>query len=244
MKKFELKDKNFFIILTIVIILVIFFLIVGIKSMYKLRVFDKIYANADSISSIENYTMKVKAQGDFESTTTIYYKNGVGKAIEKNGNYTWTDGAVVYVVDKENKTAVRTEAKEAYRSIISKDTLVGMIPGYAGNNFDRIKVELNLSTKIKSRSMYDQEYYVIYSDNGEQQKTLWINKATLLPSQATVTVNGNTFTSNYEISFSNVKNEDIALDDLSDYAITYNYEKTEEPVEENTNTISENIVEE
>ena len=41
-----------------------------------------------------------------------------------------------------------------------------------------------------------------------------------------------------------VKNEDIALDDLSDYAITYNYEKTEEPVEENTNTIAENIVEE
>jgi hypothetical protein len=211
--------------------------------MIKMKIFDKIYANADSISSIENYTMKVKLQDDPASTTTIYYKNGVGKAIDQNGNYTWTDGAIIYVVDKENKKAVKTEVNESYRSIISKDTLVGMIPGYAGDTFDRIKVELNLFTKIKNIKIYDQEYYVIYSNNGEQQKTLWINKATLLPSQATVTVNGNTYTTNYEISFSNVKNEEVALDDLTDYEITYNYEKTEEAVEDNS-AVSENMVEE
>ena len=232
MKKFELKDKNFFIILTIVIILVILLLIAGISSMYKLIVFDKIYKNAESIASIENYTMKVTTKGDIESTTTLYYKNGVGKYVDQNGNYTWTDGAMVYLVDKEAKTVTKSQLNDKYKGVISKDTLVNMIPGYAADMYGRIKTELNLSTKIKTKRMYDQKYYVITSKVGNQEKTLWINKATLLPSQATVTAEGTTFTNNYEITFSNVKNEDLALDDFKDYAVTYNYEKTEETNEE------------
>ena len=239
MKKFELKDKNFFIILAIVVILVLILLVVGIKSMYKLIVFDKIYKNADSVASIENYTMVVKSKGDIENTTTLYYKNGVGRLVDQNGNYTWTDGAVIYVVDNVKKTVVKSNLDEKYKAVISKDSLVNMIPGYTSGLSGRIATELSLSTKVKTKRVYDQKYYVITSNNGEQQKTLWINKANLMPSQATVTVGDTTFTNNYEISFSNVKNEDIALGNFEGYSVTYNGEKVDEGNEVPTNTVEE-----
>lgn len=212
-----MKDKIIKIMVPLIIIILILCFVWGILAIYKMFVFNKIFKNMKEKVSLNNYYMKMTSKDDKESNMEIFYKNGVGKLITSNGTYTWTNNEESYLIDEENKTYYKLTTDDL--GLISNEAVASMLPGYSKDIIGRMILAGKLTTSVKTEKIVGLKYYKIKINDGKQEKIVWVNKNTLLPSEVSVKIGEEEITYNYEIKFEGVKNEQVSKPNLEEYTL-------------------------
>lgn len=212
-----MKDKLLKIFIILVIVFLIFCFITGISAIYKMIVFNKIFENMENKISFNNYYMKMTSKEDKESNLEIYYKNGIGKLVTSNGFYTWTDGTEAYLINEESKEYYKMTLDDL--GLISDEAVASMIPGYSETKVGRMLLAGKITTSVKTEKVNGFKYYKIKTEDENQQKVIWLNKDTLLPSEVRLKVGNEEFVYNYEIKFENIKSEEVAKPNLEEYTL-------------------------
>ncbi len=208
-------DKDKILKILIIIIAIIFFLL-GIYSIYKFIIINKIYNKMAEYVALENYSMKVIDSEDSSGNIEMYYKDGIGKMIINENTYTWTDGQEAYLIDEENKKAQKLSFESSM--LVSNEAVGSMIPGYSKNLIERFFLAGNISTSVRIKNYEGIKYYVI-TTNEEETKTIWFKYDSLLPSQASIEIGDIKKTYNYNITFEKLRDEDVKKPNLEEYEI-------------------------
>ncbi len=246
------KLKKIFIVLLVIILT--YFLVIGITSMIRMSVLNKILKKANNNIEKDNYSLKTTCvNGEYKSETTAYYRDGIGRYVAENGIYTWTDGQKAYMVDEENKTLYVLTISKSSEMLISNDMFAYLIPGYNLSFIDKLKLCGNMFNKFSTEKIGDEDYYKITVNEEKYVKTTWISKKSLSPSKAIMEFpSGDPLEYTYDLRFTATKLSSIDLPNLDTYKII-DYETgevivekftTEETVESNdtkeTNTVTNN----
>ena len=208
-------DKDKLLKILIIIIAIIFFLL-GVYSIYKFIIINKIYNKMAEYVALENFSMKVIDSENSSGSIEMYYKDGIGKMIVKENTYTWTDGEEAYLIDEENKKAQKLSFESSL--LVSNEAVGSMIPGYSKNLIERFFLAGNISTSVRIKNYEGIKYYVI-TTNEEETKTIWFKYDSLLPSQASIEIGDIKKTYNYNITFEKLRDEDVKKPSLEEYEI-------------------------
>ena len=142
-------DKDKLLKILIIIIAIIFFLL-GVYSIYKFIIINKIYNKMAEYVALENFSMKVIDSENSSGRIEMYYKDVIGKMIVKENTYTWTDGEEAYLIDEENKKAQKLSFESSL--LVSNEAVGSMIPGYSKNLIERFFLAGNISTSVRIKN--------------------------------------------------------------------------------------------
>jgi hypothetical protein len=212
--------KKYTTLVIIIIVSIVAFAALGIMTIYRLSILQKVIAKNRSNAEINNYRLISKLTiGDQKeaSSLTAYYKDGVGKIVVSNGLYTWSNGDRAYLIDDTNRIAYVQQIENA-TNLASYDYFMSSIPGY--NSFwSRVKMAFYWKNKVKKVDYEGQSCYLISKVEDKVEKTVWVNQNTGKVIRATIDFNGElTYTYEFDIQFNVTSTADVALPRMSDYA--------------------------
>lgn len=209
-------DKRKILKIFIIIIAMLFF-IIGCFSIYKFIIIRKIFNKMEEYVALENFYMEITSANNDSITQKVYYKDGIGKLINYDGTYTWTDGKEAYLVDDENKK-IQTVNWET-PTLISNEYVGSMIPGYSKSFIETFILAGDLNTSVKIKDYEKIKYYVITTEEKGITKTIWFLYDTLIPSQITVKIADIAETYYYDITFENVEEKSIQKPNVNEYTL-------------------------
>jgi len=223
-------------------VLLLFFLIIGINSIIRVNILNKIVNKAIQNIEKDNYSLKTTCKtGDSKTETIAYYRNGIGRYVAENGIYTWTDGKDAYLVDEDNKNIYILNIEKSPEMLVGNDMYAYLIPGYNKKFFEKMKIVGNMFNSFSTDKINDVECYKIKINEDKYIKTTWISKKSLQPVKALMEFQtGEPLEYEYELKFTSVKISSIEMPNLDDYKII-DYESKEviaDPA--NTNEIENN----
>lgn len=209
--------------LAILLILIIIGFALGITALYRFTIIQNIFKKINENIKINNYYFKISVtDGNNNSETQAFYKDGIGKSIASNGLYSWVDGKDAYLVDEENKKIYVLDINDNTNAItlVSADMFSSVIPGYNKNIFQKFLLACDLKTKIKSTKLDGKDCYIIKTSENNFVKTVWIEKESKNPVKAEIgNQNKNLLEYNYELKFNSTNLEDIELPNIREYTI-------------------------
>ncbi len=208
--------------LIFLLILIIIAFILGVIAIYRFTLIQSIFKKVDENIAINNYYLKTTVtDGNNDSETEAFYKDGVGKCVTSNGLYSWVDGKNAYLVDETNKKIYTLDINDENSiTLVSNDMFSSVIPGYNKNIFQRFLLACDLKTKIKSVKLDGQACYMIITNENNIVKTVWIDKENKNPIKAELgNKNESLLKYNYELKFNSTNLEDIKLPNVRNYTI-------------------------
>lgn len=240
------------ILIFLLVIILIYFLIVGITSIVRMSILNKILRKTRDNIEKDNYFLKTTCvNGDNKFETSAYYRDGIGRYVAENGIYTWTDGQKAYMIDEENKILYVLSIKDSAEMLVSNEMFAYLVPGYNMSFIDRLKLCGNMFNKFSSEKIEDEAYYKITINEEKYVKTTWISKKSFAPIKAIMEFpSGDPLEYTYDLSFVATKLSSIDLPNLDTYKIIdyatgevivekfITEETTEEKNQEVTNTIT------
>lgn len=208
------------ILLLFLIILVVIGFVLGIRTIYRFYVIQKIYKVVDKNIEKENYYLKTTITSKDKTTETeAFYKDGIGKLVSSNGIYTWVDGEDAYIVDEANKTIYTTDINKTI-GLVSNKMFASYYPGYSKNLIEKIILAGSIQNKIKNVMLNDKKCIMIQVKDETSTKTVWITKSDCYIEKAKLEFpNGDVIEYDYTLKFNCNGIRDVELPDIKDYTL-------------------------
>ena len=195
----------------LLIIAVLVFIALGIFTIYKFVIINKILNKMQEYVSIDNYYMKVIDKDDESGTMEIYYKDGIGKSITTANICTWTNGTEAYMFNEVTKKIQKVNMESPL--LISNEFVASVVPGYSKSFVQKLLLASNLNTSVKVKNYDGIKYYVITT----KENKVWFEYDSLLPAQANLEMSTVKKTYTYEINFDVVREDDVKKPNLAEY---------------------------
>lgn len=213
--------KKYTTLFIIIILAIILFAALGIMTIYRFVILQKVIAKNNSNAEINNYRLVSKltiGENSEPSSLTAYYKDGVGKIVVSNGLYTWSNGDRAYLVDDYNRIAYTQTIANA-TNLASYNYFMSSIPGYNSLS-TRLKMAISWKNKVKKVELDGQKCYMISKKEDAVEKTVWVNRNNGKVIKAVLSfTEGMEYTYEFDIQFNVTTVADIALPNISDYSI-------------------------